>query len=128
MDKREVRSKSAPAALGPYSQGVVVGQTVYLSGQIGLDPATGSLVYGIEAQTHQAFRNLQAVARSAGGDMNDLVKVTILLADMSDFKMVNEIMTGYFTRPYPARSTFQVAALPKDAEIEIEAIMMLRNA
>ncbi len=99
--------------------------TVYLSGQIGLDPATGNLVEGIEAQTHQVFKNLRAVAQAAGGELDDIVKLTILLADLADFAKVNEIMATYFKPPYPARATYQVAAIPKAARIEVEAILVL---
>ncbi|MCL2309412.1 MAG: RidA family protein [Proteobacteria bacterium] len=123
--KKAFHSAQAPAALGPYSQAVAAGQTVYLSGQLGLDPASGVLAAGIEAQTHQVFRNLQAVARAAGGDLNGIVKLTILLADLNDFASVNEIMASYFTPPYPARATYQVAALPKAAALEVEAVLFL---
>ncbi|MCL2298133.1 MAG: RidA family protein [Proteobacteria bacterium] len=123
--KRAFHSAQAPAALGPYSQAVAAGQTVYLSGQLGLDPASGVLAAGIEAQTHQVFRNLRAVAQAAGGDLDDMVKLTILLADLNDFALVNEIMASYFTPPYPARATYQVAALPKSAALEVEAVLFL---
>ena len=104
MGKEAVHSKHAPAALGPYSQGVRAGNTVYLSGQLGLDPATGNLVDGVEAQTHQLFKNLRAVAQAAGGELADIVKLTIMLADLADFAKVNEVMAAYFTPPYPARA------------------------
>ena len=125
MSKQAITSKHAPAALGPYSQGVRAGWTVYLSGQIGLEPATGNLVDGVEAQTHQVFRNLRAVAQAAGGELADIVKLTLLLADLDDFARVNAIMTEYFTAPFPARATYQVAALPKAARIEIEGVLHL---
>ena len=125
MGKEAIHSKHAPAALGPYSQGVRAGDTVYLSGQIGLDPATGNLVDGIDAQAHQVFRNLRAVAQAAGGELDHVVKLTLLLADLADFAKVNEIMAAYFKSPYPARATYQVAALPKGARIEVEAIAVL---
>ena len=125
MPKEAIHSKHAPAALGPYSQGVRAGNTVYLSGQIGLDPATGNLVEGIDAQTHQVFKNLRAVAQAAGGELADIVKLTIMLADLADFAKVNEIMATYFKAPYPARATYQVAALPKGARIEVEGIAVL---
>jgi len=124
MPKEAIHSKHAPAALGPYSQGVRAGDTVYLSGQLGLDPATGSLVEGIDAQVHQVFRNLRAVAQAAGGELDDVVKLTILMADLADFGKVNEIMATYFKPPYPARATYQVAALPKAAALEVEAILV----
>jgi len=125
MPKQAIHSKHAPAALGPYSQGVRAGNTVYLSGQLGLDPATGNLVEGIDAQTHQVFKNLRAVAQAAGGELDDIVKLTILLADLADFAKVNEIMATYFKPPFPARATYQVAAIPKAARLEVEAILAL---
>jgi reactive intermediate/imine deaminase len=124
MPKEAIHSKHAPAALGPYSQGVRAGDTVYLSGQLGLDPATGNLAAGIDAQAHQVFRNLRAVAQAAGGELDDVVKLTILMADLADFGKVNEIMATYFKPPYPARATYQVAALPKAAALEVEAILV----
>jgi reactive intermediate/imine deaminase len=126
MPKDAITSPDAPAALGPYSQAIRAGNTVYLSGQLGLHPQTGNLVDGVEAQAHQVFRNLQAVARAAGGDLDDIVKLTILMADLADFGKVNEIMVGYFRQPYPARATYQVAALPKAALLEIEGIAVLQ--
>jgi reactive intermediate/imine deaminase len=125
MPKEAIHSKHAPAALGPYSQGVRAGNTVYLSGQIGLDPATGNLAEGIDAQTHQVFKNLRAVVQAAGGELADIVKLTIMLADLADFAKVNEIMATYFNAPYPARATYQVAALPKGSRIEVEGIAVL---
>jgi reactive intermediate/imine deaminase len=125
MSKLAIHSNNAPAALGPYSQGVRAGDTVYLSGQLGLDPATGNLVDGIEAQTHRVFGNLAAVAQAAGGTLDGIVKLTILLADLADFGKVNEIMATYFKPPYPARATYQVAALPKAAKLEVEGILVL---
>ena len=125
MTKHAISSPDAPAALGPYSQAIRAGDTVYLSGQLGLDPKTGDLVDGIEAQAHQAFKNLRAVATAAGGSLDDMVKVSVLMQNLGDFAKVNEIMSGYFTQPYPARATYQVAALPKAALIEIEGILVL---
>jgi len=125
MSKEAVQSKHAPSALGPYSQGVRAGSTVYLSGQIGLDPASGNLVEGIAAQAHQVFKNLRAVAQAAGAELDDVVKVTVMLADLADFAQANDIMATYFKPPYPARATYQVAALPKGARIEVEAILAL---
>ena len=104
MTREAITSKHAPAALGPYSQAIRAGQTVWLSGQLGLDPATGNLADGVEAQTHQVFRNLRAVAQAAGGELADIVKLTLLLADLDDFARVNAIMTEYFTAPFPARA------------------------
>ena len=126
MSKNVVSSPDAPAALGPYSQAVRAGNTVYLSGQLGLDPKTGNMVDGVEAQTHQVFRNLRAVAVAAGGTLDDIVKLSILMQDLADFAKVNTIMTEYFKQPYPARATYQVAALPKAGLIEIEGILVLQ--
>ncbi len=125
MTKEAIASKNAPAALGPYSQGVRAGDTVYLSGQLGLDPSTGNLADGVEAQAHQIFRNLRAVAQAADGELDDIVKLTLLLADLADFAKVNEIMTTYFKPPYPARATYQVAALPKAARLEVEGVLVV---
>jgi len=127
MSKQAIHSKHAPAALGPYSQAVRAGNTVYLSGQLGLDPATGNLADGIDAQAHQVFRNLRAVAQAAGGELDDVVKLTILMADLADFAKVNEIMATYFKPPYPARATYQVAALPKAAQLEVEGILAIEG-
>ncbi|HTS23397.1 MAG TPA: RidA family protein [Casimicrobiaceae bacterium] len=127
MSKQAIETAAAPAALGPYSQAIRAGATIYLSGQIGLDPASGNLREGTEAQARQAFENLRAVAHAAGGTMDDIVKVTLLLADMGDFGRVNEIMAGFFAKPYPARATYQVAALPKGARVEVEAVAVLRQ-
>jgi reactive intermediate/imine deaminase len=128
MTKHAISSPDAPAALGPYSQAVRAGHTVYLSGQLGLDPKTGTLVAGIEAQTHQVFKNLRAIAAAAGGGLDDMVKLSILMQNLGDFAKVNEIMSSYFAQPYPARATYQVAALPKAALIEIEGILVLPAA
>jgi reactive intermediate/imine deaminase len=128
MTKHPISSPDAPAALGPYSQAIRAGHTVYLSGQLGLDPATGILVEGIEAQTHQVFLNLRAVAAAAGGSLDDMVKLSILMQDLGDFAKVNEIMSSYFKKPYPARATYQVAALPRAALIEIEGVLVLPAA
>ena len=125
MSKHAIATKHAPSAIGPYSQAIRAGSTVYLSGQIGLDPATGQLVDGVEAQAHQVFKNIRAVAQAAGGELDDIVKLTLLLADLADFTKVNEIMAGYFRQPHPARSTFQVAGLPRAARIEVESILVL---
>jgi reactive intermediate/imine deaminase len=125
MSKDPITSKHAPAAIGPYSHGVRAGRTVYLSGQIGLDPATGNLVEGVEAQAHQVFRNLRAVAQAAGGELADLARLTLMLVDLGDFAKVNEIMATYIKPPYPARATFAVAALPRGARIEIDGILVL---
>ena len=125
MTKNAISSADAPAALGPYSQAIRAGDTVYLSGQLGLDPKTGALVDGIEAQAHQVFKNLCAVAIAAGGTLDDMVKLSILMQNLGDFAKVNDIMSGYFKQPYPARATYQVAALPRGGLIEIEGILVL---
>ena len=127
MSKNVVSSPDAPAALGPYSQAIRAGNTVYLSGQLGIDPKSGNLVNGVEAQAHQVFRNLRAVALAAGGTLDDIVKLSILMQDLADFAKVNVIMTEYFAEPYPARATYQVAALPKAGLIEIEGILVLQS-
>jgi len=121
-----IATASAPAAIGPYSQAVRAGNTVYLSGQIALDPASGQLVEdGFDAQVEQAFRNLKAVAHAAGGSLLDVVKLTLFLTDLSQFPRVNEIMQTFFEAPYPARSTVGVLSLPRGALFEVEAIMVL---
>lgn len=123
MPKRIIHTEQAPKAVGPYSQAVHCGATVYLAGQIGLDPASMELVAGIEAQTERVFENLKAVAQAAGGDLRDVVKLTIYLTDLGNFARVNEIMATCFAAPYPARATVGVASLPRGALIEIDAIM-----
>ncbi len=125
MLKQAIQSPDAPAAIGPYSQAILVGNTLYMSGQIPLEPKTMQIVEGIDAQAHQVFRNLRAVAVAAGATLNDIAKLTILLTDLGDFAKVNEIMAGYFEAPYPARATYQVAALPRGARIEVEATATL---
>jgi reactive intermediate/imine deaminase len=126
VSKKAIHTDAAPAAIGPYSQAIRAGDTVYLSGQVGLDPATGNLREGTEAQTRQVFANLKAVAEAAGGSLDDIVKLTVLLADLADFVKMNEIMTAYFKPPYPARATYQVAGLPRGARIEVEAVLVLK--
>ena len=128
MTKDVIHSPEAPAAIGPYSQAIRVGHTVYLSGQIGLDPKTMAIVDGIEAQAHQVFRNLRAVAVAAGGSLDDVVKLSILMVDLADFAKVNDIMAGYFSKPYPARATYQVVALQRGALIEVECTVVLPGA
>lgn len=127
MLKQIIQTRSAPEAIGTYSQAVRVGDTVYLSGQIALDPATMQLQEGVEAQIHQVFRNLQAVARAAGGDLQDVVKLNVFLTDLSHFAKVNEIMAGYFKAPYPARAAVGVASLPRGALVEMDAVMALEG-
>ncbi|HEY2862202.1 MAG TPA: RidA family protein [Casimicrobiaceae bacterium] len=125
MSKQAIQTSKAPTALGPYSQAIRVGYTVYLSGQLGIDPPSGILQEGIEAQTRQVFANLRAVAEAAGGSLDDIVKLTILLVDLADFAKVNDIMASCFEAPYPARATYQVAGLPKAARIEVEGVLEL---
>ena len=117
-----VSTPNAPAALGPYSQAVDTGSTVYCSGQLGLDPATGNLADGVQAQTHQALKNLQAVLNEAGLSLDNVVKTTVFVQDLADFGTVNEIYGTYFHGGFPARSCVQIAALPKKALVEIECI------
>ena len=127
MSKKEIISTAdAPQAIGPYSQAVKVGNTVYLSGQIPLVAATMELISGdIKAQAQQVFNNLAAVARAAGGDLDNAVKVNISLTDLQDFAEVNEVMAAVFKPPFPARACVQVAALPRGADIEVEVILSL---
>jgi len=129
MGKQVIQSADAPAAIGPYSQAVRAGDTLYMSGQIPLDPKTMQIVDGgIDAQARQVFANLRAVAVAAGATLNDIVKLTILMTDLSEFAQVNEIMAAHFDAPYPARATYQVAALPRGARIEVEAVLVLPPA
>lgn len=126
MSKQMIYTEQAPAAIGTYSQAIKSGNTIYLSGQIPLDPTTMMLVdSGFEVQTIQVFENLKAVTEAASGGLQEVVKLTIYLTDLSNFPMVNEIMGRYFTTPYPARTTIGVASLPKGAQIEIDAILVL---
>ena len=128
MSRESISTVQAPAAIGTYSQAVKVGATVYLSGQIALDPVTMTLVDGIEAQIHRVFANLDAVARAAGGSLNEVVKLTVFLTDLSHFALVNQLMAEYFQPPYPARAAVGVAALPRSAQVEMDAIMVLADA
>ena len=125
MAKQAIHTSAAPAAIGTYSQGIRAGQTIYLSGQLGLDPATGNLREGIDAQIDQAFQNLRAVAQAGGATLDDAVKLTLYLTDLGNFAKVNETMARYFTQPFPARATVQVSALPKGAGFEVEAVVVL---
>ena len=121
--RQAVSSRSAPAAIGPYSQAVRAGSFLFVSGQIPLDPETGSLVGGdIAAQTHRVFRNLTAILEAAGASLAHVVRTTVYLADMSDFAAMNEVYSTYFTAPAPARSTIQAAGLPRAARVEIDVI------
>ncbi|MEK9825054.1 MAG: RidA family protein [Methylotenera sp.] len=125
MTKQIIQTQGAPAAIGTYSQAVKVGNTVYLSGQIGLDPATMQMVDGIEAQVHRVFSNLKAVAEAAGGSLADVVKLNIFLTDLSHFTLVNTIMAEYFSQPYPARAAVGVASLPRAALVEADGVMVI---
>jgi|TARA_B110000908_G_scaffold160588_1_gene203964 reactive intermediate/imine deaminase len=122
----KIYTEAAPAAIGPYSQAIKVGNTIFISGQIPLVPETMEIVEGgIEEQTHQVFANLIAVTKAAGGGLENLAKLTIFLTDLNDFAVVNKIMAAYFSEPYPARATIEVSALPKGVTVEIDAIMAL---
>ena len=126
MTRQSIHTPEAPAAVGPYSQAVRHGNLVFLSGQVPLDPATGKLVGGdIGEQARQVFRNLRAVCRAAGGDLDGIVKLNIYLTDLGHFGKVNEIMAATFAEPYPARATIGVTALPLGAEVEMEAVLGL---
>lgn len=125
MSKTVINTDNAPAAIGTYSQAIKAGNTVYMSGQIPLDPKTMELVEGFEAQTVQVFENLKAVAEAAGGSLKDVVKLNIFLTDLSNFATVNEVMSRYFQQPYPARAAIGIAALPKAAQVEMDAVLVL---
>lgn len=126
MARTPIHTDQAPAAIGPYSQAVRMGDTVYLSGQIPLDPATGDLVAGdITAQARRAFDNLKAVSKAAGGSLDDVARLGLYLTDLGDFAAVNAVMADYFSAPYPARSTIQVSALPKGAAFEVDAVLVV---
>jgi reactive intermediate/imine deaminase len=126
MSHQIIQTSKAPAAVGPYSQAVRHGDLVFLSGQVALDPATGQLVSGgVDAQTRQVFRNLQAVCEAAGGGLEGILKLNIYLTDLGNFATVNEIMATTFSTPYPARATIEVAALPLGAQVEMEAVLGL---
>jgi len=128
MAKEIISTDKAPQAIGTYSQAVKVGTTVYMSGQIPLVPETMEMVEGdIKAEIHRVFQNLQAVANAAGGDLSDIVKLNIFLTDLSNFSHVNEVMAEYFQQPYPARAALGVRALPKDAGVEMDAVLELNG-
>jgi|SRR5690625_2097024 len=120
---KEIQTEQAPIAIGPYSQAIKAGDFIYVSGQIGIDPANGQVVEGIQNQTKQVLKNIQAILEEAGTDFSKVVKFTIYLASMDDFAMVNEIYGSYLKKPYPARATFEVSKLPKSALIEIDAVV-----
>lgn len=124
MPRTAIHTDQAPAAIGTYSQAVRAGNTVYVSGQIPLDPATGALISGdIDAEIRRVFENLKAIIHAAGASFGDVVKVSVFLTDLGHFARVNEIMAGYFDKPYPARAAIGVASLPKGARVEVECIL-----
>ncbi len=126
MNRKIIQTENAPQAIGTYSQAVKVNNTVYLSGQIPLVPETMELVEGdMSAQIHRVFDNLQAVCQAAGGELDDIVKLNVFLIDLNHFPLVNEVMASYFNEPYPARAAVGVAALPKGAPVEMDAVMVL---
>lgn len=122
---KSVSTDKAPAAIGPYSQAQIAGNLVFASGQIPVDPATGLIPAGVEAQAHQVFQNVSALLKAAGSDISKVVKTTVFIKDMNDFAAINAIYAQYFTEPYPARSCVEVARLPKDVLLECEAIAEL---
>jgi reactive intermediate/imine deaminase len=124
VTKQPIHTSDAPKAIGTYSQAIKSGPAVYLSGQIGLDPGTMQVVDGFEAQAHQVFSNMKAVAAAAGATLNDAVKLTVFLTDLANFGRLNEIMAQYFAQPFPARSAVGVSQLPRGALVEIEAVLM----
>lgn len=124
-NKTMIQTSDAPAAIGTYSQAVRVDETVYLSGQIGLDPSTMQMVDGVEKQIHRVFQNLRAVAVAAGGSLDDMVKLNVYLTDLGSFTKVNEIMATYFHQPYPARAAVGVSALPRGALVEMDGVLCL---
>ena len=124
--KKQVNTSSAPAAIGPYSQGVIAGNLLFVSGQIPINPADGSLVSdSLESQANQVFENLRAIIQEAGTSFEHVLKLTIYLTDLENFAAVNKVMENYFDEPYPARATVEVSRLPKDVEVEIDAIVEL---
>lgn len=124
MMKQKIQTEQAPQAIGPYSQGIKAGNTIYFSGQIPIDPKTMNLISdNFAAQAEQVFQNLQAVVRATGYTLDEIVKLTIYLTDLKNFSIVNEVMVCYFKEPYPARTTVQISALPKNSQIEIEAVL-----
>ena len=124
MEKKVISTDKAPQAIGTYSQAIAVNGTVYISGQIGLNPATQAMVVGIDAEIEQVFKNLQAVAEAAGGSLANVVRLSVYLTDLSNFAKVNEAMARYFSAPYPARAAIGVAALPRGALVEADAVMV----
>ncbi|OTG81414.1 reactive intermediate/imine deaminase [Acinetobacter sp. ANC 5054] len=127
MSRQVIHTENAPAAIGTYSQAILVGDTLYLSGQIGLDPYSMELVDGIEAQIRRVFDNLKAVCEAAGGSLADIAKLNIFLTDLSNFQLVNQIMGEYFAQPYPARAALGVASLPKGALVEMDGVVIINQ-
>ena len=127
MSRQVIHTENAPAAIVTYSQAILVGNTLYLSGQIGLDPYSMELVEGIEAQIRRVFDNLKAVCEAAGGTLADIAKLNIFLTDLSNFQLVNQIMGEYFAQPYPARAALGVASLPKNALVEMDGIVIINQ-
>ena len=123
---KEIKTNKAPAALGPYSQGIIMGSTVFTSGQVGINPANGEVAPDIEGQARQVLQNVKAVLEAGGAKMDDVVKTSVFVKNMDDFAKVNEIYAEFFTEPYPARSCVEVARLPKDMLVEIEEIAELK--
>lgn len=128
MSRQVIHTENAPAAIGTYSQAILFGETLYLSGQIGLDPYSMELVEGIEAQIRRVFDNLKAVCEAAGGSLADIAKLNIFLTDLSNFQLVNQIMGEYFAQPYPARAALGVASLPKGALVEMDGVVIITNS
>ena len=128
MERQVIHTSHAPQAVGTYSQAIAVDRMVFLSGQLGIDPASGNLANGFDAQAHQVFRNLRAVCEEAGGELQDIVRLGVFLTDMGDFFRFNQIMSEYFSEPYPARAAVQVVALPKGGLVEAEGILIRRDA
>ena len=127
MSRQVIHTENAPAAIGTYSQAILVDHTLYLSGQIGLDPYSMELVDGIEAQIRRVFDNLKAVCEAAGGSLADIAKLNIFLTDLSNFQLVNQIMGEYFAQPYPARAALGVASLPKGALVEMDGVVIINQ-
>ena len=126
MSKQAIATEHAPAAIGPYSQAIQAGNTIYVSGQLPIDPATGEFAgEDIQSQTKQSLTNIQSILKEAGADMSAVVKTTVLLKNIADFAAMNEVYASFFEAPFPARAAFQAAALPKDALVEIEAVAVL---
>lgn len=124
MEKKQIHTENAPAAIGPYSQAVDLGNVVFTSGQIPVDPATGNIPADVKEQARQSLQNVKAILEAAGSGMDKVIKTTVFISDMAQFAAINEVYTTFFTEPYPARSCVEVAKLPKDVMVEIEAIAL----